>query len=146
MGRKLVLDQINMVVRDMEAASAFYTRLGLDLSDRTPEWHKHHRSADMDDKGLDFDLDSVVFARQWNEGWSGRKNGAGCVVIFRTATREEVDEIHAELAGAGYKVQQPPYDAFWGSRFTVIEDPDGNAIGVMSPPPTGRGAAPDPPG
>ncbi len=144
MTRKLVLDQVNMVVRNVDAAAEFYGRLGLEFPDRTPEWRAHHRSADMGE-GLDFDLDSVVFARQWNEGWSGRKNGAGCVVVFRVATREEVDEIHAELAGAGYKVQQRPYDAFWGSRFTVIEDPDGNAIGVMSPPTRGRQAEVDPP-
>jgi len=145
MTRKLVLDQVNMVVRNMDAAAEFYRRLGLEFPDRTPEWRSHHRSADMGE-GLDFDLDSVVFARQWNEGWSGRKNGAGCVIVFRVETREEVDEIHAELAGAGYKVQQQPYDAFWGSRFTVIEDPDGNAIGVMSPPTQGRKAETEPPG
>jgi catechol 2,3-dioxygenase-like lactoylglutathione lyase family enzyme len=144
MTRKLVLDQVNMVVRNMDAAVEFYRRLGLEVPDHTPEWDAHHRSAELDD-GLDFDLDSVVFARQWNEGWSGRKNGAGCVVVFRVATREEVDEIHAELSGAGYTVQQQPYDAFWGSRFTVIEDPDGNAIGVMSPPTKGRKAEPEVP-
>ena len=143
MTRKLVLDQVNMVVRNMDAAAEFYRRLGLEFPDRTPEWQAHHRSADMGE-GLDFDLDSVVFARQWDEGWSGRKNGAGCVVVFRVETPEEVDEIHADLAGAGYTVQQQPYDAFWGSRFTVIEDPDGNAIGVMSPPTRGRKAV-DPP-
>jgi uncharacterized glyoxalase superfamily protein PhnB len=137
MVRKLVLDQVNMVVGDMEAAVAFYRLLGLEVPDRLPEWDAHHRSTELGDEGLDFDLDSTVFARQWNEGWSGRKNGAGCVVVFRVATREEVDEIHADLAGAGYKVQQPPYDAFFGARFTVIEDPSGNAIGVMSPPDPG---------
>jgi uncharacterized glyoxalase superfamily protein PhnB len=136
MTRKLVLDQINMVVGNMDKAIEFYRRLGLDFADMLPEWEAHHRSADVGE-GLDFDLDSVVFARQWDEGWSGRRNGAGCVVVFRVETRDEVDEIHDDLAGAGYKVQQPPYDAFWGSRFTVVEDPDGNAIGVMSPPTKG---------
>jgi uncharacterized glyoxalase superfamily protein PhnB len=30
-------------------------------------------------------------------------------------------------------VQQPPYDAFWGARYAVVSDPDGNAVGIMSP-------------
>ena len=30
-------------------------------------------------------------------------------------------------------VQQAPYDAFWGGRFAIVEDPDGNPVGLMSP-------------
>jgi Glyoxalase/Bleomycin resistance protein/Dioxygenase superfamily len=37
------------------------------------------------------------------------------------------------ITAAGYRGQQPPYDAFWGARYAVIEDPDGNAVGIMSP-------------
>jgi catechol 2,3-dioxygenase-like lactoylglutathione lyase family enzyme len=141
MSRKLVLDQINMVVRDMDAAVAFYRRLGLEIADYTREWDAHHRSADVG-PGIDFDIDSVVFARQWDEGWNGNKKGAGCVIQFRVGTREEVDEIYNDLIGAGYKGQQAPYDAFWGARFAVVEDPDGNAVGLMSPADPGlRGSA-----
>jgi catechol 2,3-dioxygenase-like lactoylglutathione lyase family enzyme len=132
MSPKPVLNQINMVTRDMEAAVAFYRRLGLEIPEYTPEWDRHHRSANVGE-GLDFDLDSVVFARQWDEGWGGRKNGAGSVVVFGVDAREDVDEIYNDLIGAGYKGQQAPYDAFWGARFAVIEDPDGNAVGIMSP-------------
>jgi hypothetical protein len=28
---------------------------------------------------------------------------------------------------------QPPYDAFWGARYAIVEDPDGIAVGLMSP-------------
>jgi hypothetical protein len=35
-----------------------------------------------------------------------------------------------ELDSAG---QKAPEDAFWGSRYAIVEDPDGNAIGLMSP-------------
>jgi len=48
MSPKPVLNQINMVVRDMDAAVAFYRRLGLKIPDYTPEWDAHHRSADVD--------------------------------------------------------------------------------------------------
>jgi catechol 2,3-dioxygenase-like lactoylglutathione lyase family enzyme len=145
MSPKPVLDQVNMVVRDMDAAVAFYRRLGLDIPDYTPEWDAHHRSADVG-AGLDFDLDSVVFTRQWDEGWGGRKNGAGSVVVFKVEAREDVDEIYDDLVGAGYKGQQAPYDAFWGARFAVIEDPDGNAVGIMSPSDPGLRSASNPPG
>lgn len=47
-------------------------------------------------------------------------------------SQERVDEICADLAAAGYRGQQPPFDAFWGARHAVIEDPDRNAVGIMS--------------
>ena len=30
-------------------------------------------------------------------------------------------------------MQQEPYDAFWGARYAVVSDPDGNGVGIMSP-------------
>lgn len=136
-----ILDQVNFVVRDMDASLAFYRRLGIDIPDRSPEWDPHHRSAEHQE-GLDFDLDSEVSARDWNEG----SRGAACVVGFRLATRDEVDRVYADLTGAGYRGQQPPYDAFWGSRYAVVEDPDGNAVGLMSPRDDAFRTAPTPPG
>jgi uncharacterized glyoxalase superfamily protein PhnB len=52
------------------------------------------------------------------------------VLGFKVDSRERVDEIYAGLVAAGYRRQQPPYDAFWGARYAVIEDPDGNAVGM----------------
>ena len=37
------------------------------------------------------------------------------------------------MTNAGYRGLQEPVDAFWGARYAIIEDPDGIAVGVMSP-------------
>ena len=123
-----ILDQINLVVKDMDASLAFYGRLGVDLPEYQPKWDAHHRSAKVGG-GLDFDLDSAVFARDWNEG----SRGPAAVLSFKLASSEAVDALYADLTGAGYRGQQPPYDAFWGSRYAVVEDPDGNLCGLMGP-------------
>jgi uncharacterized glyoxalase superfamily protein PhnB len=65
------------------------------------------------------------------------------VLGFKVGSRERVDEIYADLVAAGYRGQQSPYDAFWGARYAVIEDPDGNAVGVMSPVDPDRRSQPD---
>ena len=44
-----------------------------------------------------------------------------------------VDDRYAELIAAGYQGRQPPFDAFWGARYAVVADPDGNDVGLMSP-------------
>jgi catechol 2,3-dioxygenase-like lactoylglutathione lyase family enzyme len=125
---ELRLDQFNLVVSDMEASVAFYRNLGLTIPDTDPEWQGHHRSAEVGD-GVDIDFDSTEFARHWNRGWQG---GMG-VLGFKVEDRARVDEIYRDLVGSGYRGQQEPYDAFWGARYAVVEDPDGNAVGIMSP-------------
>ncbi len=125
-------DQINLVVSDVPASRAFYSRLGLDFGNaHDPVWDNHHVSArGVAGAGLDVDLDSLSFAHQWDEGWAG---GPGVVLGFKVETRQAVDDLVATLSADGVPVQQPPWDAFWGARYAVVSDPDGNAVGIMSP-------------
>lgn len=140
---RAVLDQLNVVVKDMAAAVDFYSRLGLEIPSTLPAWQGHHRT--FEGAGaLDVDLDSAAFARDWNEGWPA--GAAGVVLGFRVASREEVDALYAELTAAGYLGQQAPYDAFWGARYAVVQDPSGNSVGLMSPvDPDARRPPPEPP-
>lgn len=139
-----VLDQVDIIVSDMEAAVAFYRRLGIEVADTPPPWTDTHRETVMPGN-IVLHLDNVRHTRQWNRGWPGSGGGGACVVGFKFASREEVDRVYADLASAGYRGQQEPYDAFWGSRYAVIEDPDGNAVGMMSPSdPARRGEPPRP--
>jgi uncharacterized glyoxalase superfamily protein PhnB len=135
------LDQVNIVVRDMEAMSEFYERLGIAIQGTPPQWAAHHRNTTTVD-GIDIDLDSEEFAAVWNEGWPG---GTGVVLSFRVDSREDVDRLYRDLNAAGYTGQQVPYDAFWGSRYAVVADPDGNSVGLMSPPDDAWRSAPPPP-
>ena len=125
-----VFDQVNVIVGDMDACTEFYRRLGVVLPDDGP-WNTYHRSAETRD-GLDLDFDLASFASTWNDG-ARTAEPRGVVLGFRVATRDAVDRIHADMTAAGYRSLQEPYDAFWGSRYAILEDPDSNAVGVMSP-------------
>jgi predicted lactoylglutathione lyase len=149
-----VLEQVNLVVADVAASVAFYESIGVRFEPTSEEWAPHHRSAVSED-GLDFDLDSHEFATVWNNGWpgqAGRSGGSGPsvpgsgVIGFRLASRDEVDALHLSLVAAGSASQQAPYDTFWGSRYAVVEDPDGNAVGLMSPSDPERRQPPPAPG
>ncbi len=140
--KRAVLDQLNIVVRDMDPAVDFYRRLGIEIPETLPEWQAHHRTASTGG-GVELELDSTAFTPQWDAGWPASQPGV--VVGFRVATREDVDEIYAELTDAGHVGQQPPYDAFWGARYAIVEDPSGNAVGLMSPVDPARRSRPSPP-
>jgi catechol 2,3-dioxygenase-like lactoylglutathione lyase family enzyme len=138
------LDQVNLVVTDVDTSRAFYTHLGLDFgAERDPEWGAHHVSARQnEDAALDVDLDSTAFVADWDRGWPG---GTGVVLGFKVETRDEVDRLVADLTADGVVLQQPPFDAFWGARYAVVSDPDGNAVGIMSPVDPARRSAHPPP-
>lgn len=138
-----VLNQINLVVRDMAVMTEFYRRLGVEIPSTPPPWDRHHRTVATPD-GIDFDLDSAEFAGQWNQGWP--PGGTGSVIGFRFSSRAAVDTTYADLTAAGYAGQQPPYDAFWGARYAVVGDPEGNSVGLMSPiDPARKSPPPTPP-
>ena len=141
---RIRLDQINLIVGSVGASRAFYSRLGLDFGDaHDPVWSDHHVSAlHGDGAPIDVDLDSQAFADKWNHGWPG---GPGAVLGFKVDSRREVDDLVAELAADGVPVQQEPYDAFWGARYAVVSDPDGNGVGIMSPMDDAHRSEPPPP-
>jgi catechol 2,3-dioxygenase-like lactoylglutathione lyase family enzyme len=136
---KVTLDQVNLVCGDFDASLTFYRRLGVEIPDagvwRTPTGGHHTSATDQSaDQSLRFDLDSTAFAQCWNSGWKGRTDLRGRVVVgFRVPTRADVDDVFHDMIGAGYRGLQEPHDAFWGARYAIIEDPDGIAVGLMSP-------------
>jgi catechol 2,3-dioxygenase-like lactoylglutathione lyase family enzyme len=133
-----VFNQLNIVSGDTAASVAFYRRLGVALPEqnvwRTDTGIHHANAVSADPSGaLHLDLDSVAFARLWNDGWRNRPDLKGRVVVgFGVGARENVNRLHGDMTAAGYWSLQAPYDAFWGARYAVIEDPDGIAVGLMS--------------
>jgi catechol 2,3-dioxygenase-like lactoylglutathione lyase family enzyme len=138
------LDQLNLVVHDVEASRTFYGRLGLDFGDeRDPGWADHHVGAGRGEHAaIDVDLDSTSFVEKWDAGWPG---GTGVVIGFKVDSPQEVDDLVTALAADGVPVQQDPFDAFWGARYAVVSDPDGNGVGIMGPIDPATGSEPPPP-
>ncbi len=134
------LNQINLVCSNLDASIAFYRRLGMEIPSaagvwRTPSGGHHTSAAEQSvDRAIKFDLDSAVFAQHWNTAWKGRTDLRGRIVIgFGVPTRTDVDDVFRDMTRAGYRGLQEPYDALWGARYAIIEDPDGIAVGLMSP-------------
>ncbi|PYI65481.1 glyoxalase [Arthrobacter livingstonensis] len=123
-----VLGQINLVVRDMDAAVAFYRHLGLTIDAGPGAVHASSRLPN----GMLLEWDSVEFVPHWDSGWAG-STGGSAVIGFSVTTPEAVDRIYAELTGAGHEGHQQPDDAFRGSRYAIIDDPDGDSVGIMGP-------------
>ena len=124
------LHMLNLVVGDMAASLDFYRKLGLDVP--SAEEAGMHGEIRMP-SGFSLEVDTGDSATIWHAGWRADPASARVVLGFALPTREAVDERYAELTAAGYVGRQPPFDAFWGGRWAIVADPDGNDVGLMSP-------------
>ena len=139
------LFMVDFIARDMEATIAFYRALGVAIPDNAI-WRtasgRHHVDITLPG-GMNVHFDSPSLAKLYNKGWT-KPTGTGSRVVigFRVASRDAVDHTHKTLSDLGHRTAQPPYDAFWGARYAIVEDPDGNHVGIMSPIDPARRAAP----
>ncbi len=118
-----------MVTADMAATLAFYRRLGLDIpaeADTAP-----HAEA-VGPGGVRLAWDTVEVVASTHPGWELPQGPGRMSLAFRCEDPAEVDRVHAELTAAGYRGLKEPWDAFWGQRYAVVEDPDGNGVDLFA--------------
>jgi catechol 2,3-dioxygenase-like lactoylglutathione lyase family enzyme len=126
----LKLDVVGLVVADMARSLAFYRKLGLDVppdADAQP-----HVEAALPG-GPRLTWDTVETIRSFDPHWSPPSGAPRMSLAFACATPAEVDATYAVLVGAGAEGHLAPFDAFWGQRYAVIHDPDGNGVDLFAP-------------
>jgi catechol 2,3-dioxygenase-like lactoylglutathione lyase family enzyme len=124
------LDMIGIVVEDMARSLAFYRRLGLDLP---PEADQQPHVETTLAGGLRLAWDTVATIRSFDSDWSPPTGGGPRVALaFRFETPAEVNRAYEELTAAGYHGHKEPWDAFWGQRYAIVLDPDGNGIDLFA--------------
>jgi catechol 2,3-dioxygenase-like lactoylglutathione lyase family enzyme len=123
------LNVIGVVVADMGKALAFYRRLGLDVpadADKEP-----HVEAALPG-GLKIAWDTVETIHSFDPDWTPPQGGNRIALAFRCDSPAEVDAVYRDLTGAGYDGHKEPWDAFWGMRYAVVHDPDGNGVDLFA--------------
>jgi catechol 2,3-dioxygenase-like lactoylglutathione lyase family enzyme len=137
-------NQINIITCDIAASVAFYRLLGVEIGDpgEWPPGTASHHAAVRFDGPPTLEFDDLPMQRLYV---GDATNTRGPIVGFAFDSPDEVDACVARLRQAGHTVRQPPYDAFWGARYAVVEDPDGTAVGLMGPIDRARGYVPQGP-
>ncbi len=138
-----VLNQLNLLVRDWEAALAFYRLLGLEVGSGAefPTGTGTGRHADLRVTGssMSLEFDDPASVGVWASDAGGLRTP---VIGFAYPTSDAVDATCERLSRAGHVVRQAPFDAFWGARYAIVEDPDGHSVGLMGPVDRARGYPP----
>ena len=121
-------DLIGIVVRDMPASLRFYRLLGLNIpaaADTEP--HVEVVLAG----GFRLAWDSLNTMKSLYPEWT-EPVGHRMTLAFKCAQPAEVDSLYERILQNGYGGYKAPWDAFWGQRYAVVVDPDGNLIDLFA--------------
>ncbi len=121
-------DLVGIIVEDMAKALAFYRLLGLDIpSNADMEQHVEYKTPG----GFRIAWDTRALIESIQDHWvkpAGHRMG----LAFLCANPADVDATYERVITAGFKSNKAPWDAFWGQRYAVVVDPDGNLIDLFA--------------
>ena len=121
-------DMVGIVVADMKASLAFYRMLDLPIPDGVEnEPYVEATSAN----GYRISWNSLEMVKGLDPEYAAPA-GYRMELAFKCETAAEVDVTFRRLTSAGYTGHREPWDAFWGQRYAIVDDPDGNHISLFA--------------
>jgi catechol 2,3-dioxygenase-like lactoylglutathione lyase family enzyme len=127
------LSLIGIVTTDLARSLAFYRLLGLPVPEEVEVGpHVEIEVA----PGVLLAWDSVEVITGMDPSWAPPAGGHRVALAFECEDPAEVDAVYEAVVAAGHHGHLPPWDAFWGQRYAVVHDPDGNAVDLYAPLPT----------
>ena len=123
------LDVVGIVVADMARSLAFYRQLGFDVpvsQDTEP-----HVEASLPG-GMRIAWDTVETVLSFDPSWTPPSGGSRIGLAFACDDPADVDATYAGMVAAGHDGHLAPWDAFWGMRYAILHDPDGNTVDLFA--------------
>lgn len=121
------LDMIGIVVKDMPKALDFYRVLGLEI----PKSADNDMHVEVAQTGFRLAFDMQETVKDIYGGWD-EPAGHRIELAFLCDSREAVDELFQKITGNGYSGYREPWNAVWGQRYAIVQDPDGNLISLFA--------------
>jgi catechol 2,3-dioxygenase-like lactoylglutathione lyase family enzyme len=121
-------DLVGIVVKEMGAALSFYRLLGLAIPQEA-DGESHVEYVTPGGFRIAWDTHELV------ESFDGPRPapvGNRMGLAFLCTSPQEVDDLYAAVIDAGYTGHKAPWDAFWGQRYAVVVDPDGNLVDLFA--------------
>jgi catechol 2,3-dioxygenase-like lactoylglutathione lyase family enzyme len=122
-------DMVGIVVKDMGTALRFYRLLGLDIAEGS-DGEPYVEVVTPNGYRLSWNTEAMVkeIDPEWKEPVGQRVS-----LAFKCDTPAEVDAAYNNIVAQGYGGHKEPWDAFWGQRYAVVLDPDGNTVDLFAP-------------
>ena len=129
----VTIAKLNIVAKRYDETLEFYRVLGVSIPAVLGEPSDTRHAPAVDHGSSSFALDNPALAKIYNAEWRRWALPNSVLLTAQLPTREAVDSTYTVLVAAGHEGVQLPYDAFWGARYAVVRDPEGNSVGLESP-------------
>lgn len=124
------LSLIGLVCEDVARSLAFYRALGLEIPEDADD--QVHVEVNLPG-GLRLAWDSAETVRGFYPNWTPPAGSPRMALAFELDSPAEVDKLHEKMVSLGYENVRDPWDAFWGQRYALLHDPDGNSVELFAP-------------
>jgi uncharacterized glyoxalase superfamily protein PhnB len=124
----IVPDMVGIVVADIPRSIQFYRLVGLDFPDPGP----NEPYVEVKANGYRISLNSVAMDKELTPNWTAPR-GQRLSLAFLCDSPKGVDKAYAKIVAAGHKSVREPWNAVWGQRYAIVEDPDGAHVALFAP-------------
>lgn len=123
-------DMIGLTVHNMAESLRFYRLLGLDIP--------HGKDAEsyvdvITPNGYRISWNTIEMMQGIDPIHAIPPAGHRMSLAFKCDSPADMDALYKAVTDAGFTGHKPPWDAFWGQRYAVVLDPDGNLIDLFAP-------------
>jgi catechol 2,3-dioxygenase-like lactoylglutathione lyase family enzyme len=118
------LNAVGVTSKDFAKTLKFYTLLGFDFEVKEAE--AHHIESKTSNGSCKLMIDDPQIVHDII-GEDPRPSNCSAFALEFT-TPKEIDAICKSVAAEGFKIVKEPWDAFWGQRYAIVEDPDGYKV------------------
>jgi uncharacterized glyoxalase superfamily protein PhnB len=122
------IDAVGVSSSNLKETVKFYSLLGFEFPDFKDD--EDHLEPVAAPGGTRLMIDSVSMI----ESILGEKpkpgNHSSFAILYDSPA--ELNAVAEKLAAAGYKIVAEPWDAFWGQRYAIVQDPDGYKVDLFA--------------
>jgi predicted enzyme related to lactoylglutathione lyase len=119
---------VYLFVGDLESTLAFYELLGLEIERVSPLFARSTLP-----NGTAIEFGCAELTRSYDPYWQEPTGSASNTINFVLPSHAAVDAVYERLIAAGHHGHLPPCDPPWEARFAIVDDPDGNQVGLHGP-------------
>ena len=123
-----ILRGVYLFSSSVERTVKFYQLLGLTVEVVSEDFARFTWS-----NGTTLEIGSEKLTASYDPRWQEPGSPSKNTISFEFTKSDEVDVVHDRMIAAGYRSQLAPCIPPWKARFAIINDPDGNIVGLHGP-------------
>jgi uncharacterized glyoxalase superfamily protein PhnB len=125
---RLKLLGIYVFAKDLPETLAFYRLIGLPIEEVSDVFARSTLPL-----GGMIEFGSSELTKSYDPEWSQSEGLSNNTINIELESRDVVNKVYSALVEAGYAGHLAPCDAPWQARFAIVDDPNGNPVGLHSP-------------